>query len=124
MYMEIDPNAVVGLFLLASVILMALREIKAFNQQAARHQQHLRLIEELDQSIRMDSTNAMAIWRKGEIYEAMGRTLQAVRSYRTAHMVCPAAYTSGDYTEAFVRVAKSRPPLLGFRLHELQSGSR
>lgn len=112
--MSINPNLIIGVFLLASVglaVILALRNFHISKRQSAQHGDCQRALDVLDKMIQSDPSNALAIWQKGEIYEAMGNAEMAIRSFRTAHTLCPKAYSTGDYRDAFVRVTKSRPDL-------------
>lgn len=124
--MGIDPNLIMGLYSLGSVILathIARRKTRVSKDRSASHERYWRLIEESDRQLRIDPSNALAVLRKGEMYEAMGNTKQALRLYGAAHAMCPRIYTIGDYREAFNRVAGSGSGD-GFPLQARHSGSR
>jgi tetratricopeptide (TPR) repeat protein len=115
--MDLDPNTVIGIFLLIATglaVLVVLRKAKTSRRVMTHRVQYQKRIEQLDMAIRRDPTNAMALWQKGEIYEALGHPEQALRFYRSAHVMCPKIYSTGDYTEAYVRINGS-PPILKIR---------
>ena len=58
----------------------------------------------LDRMIEVDPTNALAVWQKGETYEAMGMHDHALRFYRRAHEMCPRAYAYHNISDAYDRL--------------------
>jgi tetratricopeptide (TPR) repeat protein len=103
-YLNTVPGISALLFGLTAVVFV-LRKFNMRQQQVQRTSDLLARINHLDQIIRVDPSNAIAFWEKGQLHEAMGHHEQALRLYRTAHLMCPKAYSTGDYVDAYERLS-------------------
>ena len=94
-----------ALLLGLAAVVFVLRKFNMRQQRIQRTSDLLARINHLDQMIRVDPGNAIAFWEKGQLHEAMGHHEQALRLYRTAHLMCPKAYSTGDYVDAYERLS-------------------
>jgi hypothetical protein len=110
MYMNIEPNMIFGIYLLSVMSYVAAitwMGIRRSSQKAVREGQFRRSIHRMERRIQIDPTDAMAVWRKGEMLEAMGRPDQAISYYRTAHWMNPQGYSRWEYMDACQRICRT-----------------
>jgi hypothetical protein len=86
-----------------------------WRQDEALYQRLQRSMERIDAMLEFDRQNAMAYWMKGELFEIQAQYSEALRCYRMAHQLCPAAYQYAEWINTSRRVhayleGRSRPP--------------
>ena len=77
---------------------------RRWRQDQAQHHRWEEAMARLDKMLEFDPQNAMAYWVKGELFEFRGHYAEALRCYRMAHRLCPAAYRYGEWRDASRRM--------------------
>jgi len=103
----IDPDMQAAWLILIAAgigVLFLMLQYRSFRRRLRKRNAYRVAIRLLDRMIEVDPSNAMAVWQKGEVYEAMGMHDRALRLYQTAHNMSPRAYAYRDLSDAHDRI--------------------